>query len=72
MKKSDIILIGIVLVIVVVAIFASKGTSALEDIDFPLELEGEKGLNQITYSEYKKMVDNDKACIVIIERSECS
>ena len=54
MKKSDIILIGIVLVIVVVAIFASKGTSALEDIDFPLELEGEKGLNQITYSEYRK------------------
>lgn len=72
MKKSDIILIGIVLVIVVVAIFASKGTSALEDIDFPLELEGEKGLNQITYSEYKEMVDNDKAFIVIIERAGCS
>ena len=38
MKKTDFILIGIVLVIAVVAIFSSKGTMAQPEIDFPLEL----------------------------------
>ena len=72
MKKTDFILIGVVLVIVVVAIFSSKGTIAEEEIEFPLELTGEVGLNQITYDEYKTMVDNGDAFIVIIERAGCS
>ena len=72
MKKTDFILIGVVLVIVVLAIFSSKGTIAEEEIEFPLELAGEVGLNQISYDEYKKMVDNGDAFIVIIERAGCS
>ena len=48
MKKSDYILIGLVLVIVIVAIFSTKGTKAQEDIEYPLTLAGEVGLNQIT------------------------
>ena len=72
MKKTDFILIGVVLVIILIAIFSTRGTVAEEEIKFPLELAGEKGLNQISYSEYKKMVDEGSAFIVIIERAGCS
>lgn len=71
MKKSDYILIGLVLVIVIVAIFSTKGTKAQEDIEYPLTLAGEVGLNQITYSQYKEMVDNGDGFVVIIERAGC-
>ena len=72
MKKSDFILIGLVLVIIVVAIFSTRGTKAEDEIEYPLTLTGEVGLNQITYSEYANMVNEGKAFIVIIERAGCS
>ncbi len=72
MKKSDFILIGVVLVIIIAAVFSTKGTKTLEEIEYPLELTGEVGLNQITYSEYANMVNEGKAFIVIIERAGCS
>lgn len=71
MKKSDFILIGLVLVIIVVAIFSTRGTKAEEDIEYPLTLTGEVGLNQITYSDYKKMVEDEDAFVVVIERAGC-
>lgn len=71
MKKSDFILIGLVLVIIVVAIFSTRGTKAQEDIEYPLTLTGEVGLNQITYSDYKKMVEDGDAFVVVIERAGC-
>ena len=49
MKKSDFILVGVVLAIVVLAMFSSKGTKALEEVEYPLTLAGEVGLHQITY-----------------------
>jgi len=48
-KKSDLILIGAVLLIVVVGIFSSKGTQALEEVDYPLTLTGETGLRQMRH-----------------------
>ena len=71
MKKTDFILIGIVLILVAVGIFSSKGTEALPEIEFPLELKGEVGLHEITYSEYEDMVNNGDAFIVVIERTTC-
>lgn len=71
MKKSDFILIGLVLVIVVIAIFSSKGTLAEEKIEFPLTLTGKVGLNQITYSDYKELVSSESAFVVVIERTGC-
>ena len=68
MKKSDFILIGVVLLIVVLSCFSSKGTIALEEVDYPLTLVGEAGAQQITYDQYKSFVDNDDAFIVVIER----
>lgn len=71
MKKTDLILIGVVLVLVIVGIVSSKGTEALEDIEFPLTLSGEVGLHEITYSEYEEKVNNGDAFVVIIERTTC-
>lgn len=72
MKKSDFILIGVVLLIIVGALFSSLGNVELEEVNYPLTLTGEAGLHQITYDEYKTMVDNGDAFIVIIERAGCS
>ena len=72
MKKSDFILIGVVLLIIVVAMFSSKGTIAEEEVDYPLTLSGEAGLHQLTYSQYEEKVENGDAFIVIIERAGCS
>lgn len=72
MKKSDFILIGVVLLIIVGALFSSLGNVELEEVNYPLTLTGEAGLHQITYDEYKTMVDNGDAFIVIIERSGCT
>lgn len=72
MKKSDFILIGVVLVIVVIAIFSSKGNEQLEEVEYPLTLVGEAGLQQITYGQYETFIDNGDAFIVVIEREGCS
>lgn len=71
MKKIDFILIGVVLILIVVGIFSSKGTAALDDVEYPLTLSGEVGLNEITYAEYEKMVKNGDAFVVVIERTGC-
>ena len=72
MKKTDLILIGLVVVLIIVGIVSSKGTQAQEEIEFPLALAGEVGLNEITYDEYKKMVNKGDAFVVVIERTGCS
>lgn len=72
MKKTDLLLIGAFLIVIAIAIFSTKGTLAEEEIEFPLTLTGEIGLNEITYSEYESMVKNGDAFIVIIERTGCS
>ncbi len=71
-KKSDLVLVGAVLIIVIIGIFSSKGTLTLEPVDYPLQLAGENGLKQITYNEYETLVNNGEAFIVIIERASCS
>ena len=72
MKKTDFILIGLVIVIIIAGIFSSKGTIEEEEIEFPLALAGEVGLHEITYTDYKSMVENGDAFVVIIERTGCS
>ena len=72
MKKSDFILIGIVLLIVVVAMFSTKGTKAEKEVEYPLTLAGNAGLQQITYNDYEEKVKNGDAFIFIIERAGCS
>ena len=71
MKKTDFILIGVVLVLIVVGIVSSKGNEKQAEIEFPLSLAGEVGSHEITYDEYEKMVNNGDAFIVVIERTSC-
>ncbi len=71
MKKTDFILIGVVLAIIAVGVISSKGTLKEEEINFPLALAGEVGLHEVTYDEYEEMVDNGDAFIVVIERTGC-
>lgn len=71
MKKGDFVLIGLVLVIIIVSIFSTRGTKTQEDIKFPIELTGSVGLNKISYNEYKEMVNNNDNFVVIIERTGC-
>lgn len=70
MKKSDFILIGIVIVVIVIAIFSTKGTKSL-DIEYPINLSGEVGLNEITYADYKNLVDSNEPFLFVIEREGC-
>ena len=69
MKKSDFILIGIVIVVIVIAIFSTKGTKSL-DIEYPINLSGEVGLNEITYADYKNLVDSNEPFLFKIERKD--
>lgn len=71
MKKSDFILIGVVLLVIVLALFTSKGNKELEEVNYPLTLAGEAGLQQITYDQYLNFVDNGDAFIFVIERAGC-
>ncbi len=71
MKKSDILLIGVVVLIAVVAIFSTKGSQALEDVEYPLTLAGEVGSQQIKYTDYVTKVENGDAFIFVIERAGC-
>ena len=71
MKKTDFILIGLVIAIIVIAVLSTKGTKTMDDIEYPLELSGEIGLNQISYNDYFAMVANNEAFVVIIERAGC-
>ena len=71
MKKSDFILIGVVVLIIGFALLSSRGTEALEDVNYPLTLVGEAGLQKITYNQYDTMVNNGDAFILVIERTGC-
>ena len=70
-KKSDLLLIGAVLVILVVGFLSTKGTTSVE-VEYPLVLKGDAGSKEITYADYDQMVTNGDAFIVVIERTGCS
>ena len=73
MKKTDIALIVVVVLVIIVGIFAfGKNTEAKIEYELPLTLEGDSGLSEITYTEYKEKMESEKPLIVIIERTTCS
>lgn len=72
MKKNDLILIGVVLLIGLIALFSDKGTKIYDDVEYPLTLTGTAGLHQITYDDYKSYVSSNEPFIVILERTGCT
>jgi predicted bacteriocin transport accessory protein len=73
MRKSDIVLIGVVILVIAVAILFGKSTDTQGElnIEYPVTLAGKVGLNEVTYSEYAKMVDAGDPFVVVIERAGC-
>lgn len=69
-KKSDLILIGGVILVILISLLAfnSKETK----IEVPVELEGDPGINEITYAEYEDKIDSEKPFIVMIVNDGCS
>lgn len=70
MKKSDLILIGGVLLVILVSFLAFNVKS--EKIEIPVKLEGNTGINEITYSEYEEKINNEETFLVMIVNDGCS
>ena len=71
-KKSDFILIGAVILFIVIGVFSTKGSAALEDVEYPLVLNGAAGLTEISYNDYENLMEKEEAFIIIVERASCS
>lgn len=72
MKKSDIILILAVILVIVVGSFVLKGPKEEKNYELPLKLTGEVGLKKLSYEEYQKKIDDNESFVCIIERKTCS
>jgi len=72
MKKSDIFLIGGLIVVIILGAFLMKGEKYEPSYELPLTLSGEAGLHELTYAEYQEKIDNNEQFVVIIERATCS
>lgn len=72
MKKKDIGLIIGLVVVVVLGFFIMRGEKVEPSYTLPLTLNGEGGLHQLTYSEYKEKIDNNESFVFIVERATCS
>ena len=72
MKKSDIVLILVVAIIIILGVLFMGRAESKPKYDYPLTLEGEAGLTEITYAEYAEKIASKKPFIFIIERATCS
>jgi len=70
-KKGDkFLVLGLVLVILLgMVVLGLSGTKPTYEL--PLTLEGDAGLQQLTYSEYQDKIDNGDEFVVILERATC-
>jgi predicted bacteriocin transport accessory protein len=71
-KKTDIALVIGVILIIVLGFFVMKGTKASPTYELPLTLEGEAGLQKLSFTEYQEKINNNEEFVVIIERTTCS
>lgn len=72
LKKSDLILIIGLIIVVVLGCFLMKGQKDEPSYQLPLTLEGEAGLQLLSYSDYQKKIDNNESFVVILSRESCS
>ena len=69
-KKNDLILIGGVILVILISLLAFNGKET--KIEVPVKLEGNLGINEITYAEYEDKIDSEKPFIVMIVNDGCS
>ena len=72
MKKKDIFLIAVLIVVVILGCFIMKGEKEEPTYTLPLTIEGEKGLHLLSYAEYQGKIDNNESFVVILSRESCS
>lgn len=69
-KKSDLLLIGGVILVILISLLAFSGNK--DKIETPVTLEGEAGVQDITYVEYEEKIESGKPFIVMIVNDGCS
>ena len=69
-KKNDLILIGGVILVILVSLLAFNVKA--EKIEVPVKLEGNPGINEITYAEYEEKIDSGEPFLVMIVNDGCS
>ena len=72
MKKKDMFLIAVLIIVLVLGCFIMKGEKVKPNYSLPLNLTGEGGLHLLSYNDYKQKIDNNEAFIVILSRESCS
>lgn len=70
-KQKDIVLIILVAILLIVALVVTNNKEPKIDIELPVALTGEKGFNEITYSEYLEKIDSEKPFLVAIVKDGC-
>lgn len=68
-KKSDLILIGGVILVILLCFLVFKTES--NKIEVPVKLEGDAGFIDITYTEYEEKIDSEKPFMVVIVNDGC-
>ena len=71
MKKTDIILILVVVAIIVGAVILGQNRTEKARYDLPVTIEGTAGLADIDYATYKSLQEANKPFIVIIAQTGC-
>lgn len=71
MKKTDIILILVVVAIIVGAVILGQNKTEKTHYDLPVTIEGTAGLADIDYATYKSLQEANKPFIVIIAQTGC-
>ena len=71
MKKTDIILILVVVAIIVGAVILGQNKTEKNHYDLPVTIEGTAGLADIDYATYKSLQEANKPFIVIIAQTGC-
>ena len=68
-KKSDLILIGGVILVILLCFLVFKTES--KKIEVPVKLEGDAGFIDMTYTEYEEKIDSGKPFMVVIVNDGC-
>lgn len=69
-SKGDLILIGGVILVILISLLTFNVKA--EKIEVPVTLEGNSGINEITYAEYEEKIASGKPFLLMIVNDGCS
>lgn len=71
MKKTDIILILVVVAIIVGAVVLGQNKTEKNKYELPVLIEGTAGLTEIDYTTYKGLQESNKPFIIVVAQTGC-